>query len=257
MKTPFPGMDPYLENPIIWQDVHNRLIAAIADAISPIVAPRYYVALERRAYLLTPDDVVFVGRPDIALVSKGQPVLPATAPVFNGVLEVEVPMNDEVGEDYLEIHEVRTGKLVTLLEVLSPTNKIHPEGREQYEAKRAQVMLTRTNLVEIDLLRAGEPMAVVGRASRSDYRILISRGHQRPRAQLYFFNLRQPIPQFPLPLMPHEAEPLVDLNTILHQLYTRARYDLRLDYSQPPVPPLSSQDADWAATLEYPPSPFA
>ena len=257
MKTPFPGMDPYLEHPALWQDVHNSLIAAIRDAISPIVAPRYYVALERRAYLLKPDDIVFIGRPDIALVSRTQPVVPSTAPLYTGVLEVDVPMADEIGEDYLEIHEVRTGKLVTLVEVLSPTNKLDKEGRQQYEAKRAQVLLTRTNLIEIDLLRAGEPMAVVGRAARSDYRILISRGRQRPKAQLYFFTLRQPIPQFPLPLLPGEIEPLVDLNTILHALYTRARFDLRLDYSQPPVPPLTPEDTDWATTLDYPPAPEA
>jgi hypothetical protein len=254
MKTPFPGMDPYLEHPTLWQDVHNSLIAALRDEIAPMVAPRYYVALERRAYLLKPDDVVFVGRPDIALVTRSQPVVAATAPVYNGVLEVDVPMADEVGEDYLEIHEVRSGKLVTLVEVLSPTNKLNQDGRDQYEAKRAQVLLTRTNLVEIDLLRAGEPMAVVGQAARSDYRILISRGHQRPRAQLYFFRVRQPIPQFPLPLMPGEAEPLVDLNTILHALYSRARFDLRLDYTQPAVPPLAPDDADWAATLDFPPA---
>lgn len=255
MKTPFPGMDPYLEHPALWQDVHNRLIAALADAIAPMVAPRYYVALERRTYLLKPDDIVFIGRPDIALVTQAQPVVAPTAPMYDGVLEVDVPMTDKVGEDYLEIHEVRTGKLVTLVEVLSPANKLDKAGREQYEAKRAQGLLTRTNLVEIDLLRAGEPMAVVGRAARSDYRILISRGHQRPRAQLYFFRLRQPIPQFPLPLLPGEAEPLVDLNSVLHALYTRARFDLRLDYAQPPVPPLSPEDADWAVTLDYPPPP--
>ncbi|RIK41676.1 MAG: hypothetical protein DCC55_11140 [Chloroflexi bacterium] len=255
MKTPFPGMDPYLEHPALWPDVRNRLIAAIADAVAPVVAPRYYVALERRTYLLKPDDIVFIGRPDIALVTQSQPVVAPTAPMYNGVLDVDVPMADEVGEDYLEIHEVRTGKLVTLVEVLSPTNKLDKNGREQYEAKRAQVLTTRTNLVEIDLLCAGEPMAVIGRAARSDYRILVSRGHQRPRAQLYFFSLRQPIPQFPLPLLPGEAEPLVDLNTILHALYTRARFDLRLDYAQPSVPPLSPEDADWAATLDYPPPP--
>lgn len=246
MKTPFPGMDPYLEHPALWQDVHNRLIAALADVMAPIVAPRYYVALERRAYLLKPDDVVFVGRPDIALVTRSQPAIAATTPVFDGVLEV--------GEDYLEIHEVRSGKLVTLVEVLSPTNKLNKDGRDQYEAERAQVLMTRTNLVEIDLLRAGEPMAVVGQAAHSDYRILISRGHQRPRAQLYFFRVRQPIPQFPLPLLPGEVEPLVDINTTLHALYSRAHFDLRLDYTQPAVPPLSPDDADWAATLDFPPA---
>jgi hypothetical protein len=236
----------------MWQDVHNRLIAAIADAVTPLVAPRYYVALERRTYLLKPDDIVFIGRPDIAIAARETLAAPAMAPAFNGVLDVEVPMNDELGEDYLEIHEVRTGKLVTLIEVLSPTNKLDKDGREQYETKRAQVLSTRTNLLEIDLLRAGTPMAVVGRAARSDYRVLISRGYERPRARLYFFGLRQPIPQFPLPLLPGETEPLVDLNTILHALYTRARYDLRVDYSQPPVPPLSPDDTAWAATLEYP-----
>ncbi|MGH2543077.1 MAG: DUF4058 family protein, partial [Ardenticatenaceae bacterium] len=98
MKSPFPGMDPYLEHPSLWPDVHNSLIAAVRDDLSPRVAPRYYVALERRTYLLKPDDVVFVGRPDIAMVSHPamqlSGVMTKKAPV--GVLAVDVPMNDEV-----------------------------------------------------------------------------------------------------------------------------------------------------------------
>ena len=158
-------------------------------------------------------------------------------------------MTDEVGEDYLEIHEVKSGKLITLIEVLSPTNKVSKEGREQYLQKRGQVLLARTNLIEIDLLRGGEPMPIVGRAVSTDYRILISRGHQRPKAQLYGFGVRQPIPNFPLPLQPHETEPQVDLNTILHELYRRARFDLRLDYAQQPFPPLAEQEFVWAQEL--------
>ena len=69
MKSPFPGMDPYLEHPSLWPDVHNRLITAVADDLSARVAPRYYVGLERRTYLLKADDVVFIGRPDIAVAS--------------------------------------------------------------------------------------------------------------------------------------------------------------------------------------------
>jgi hypothetical protein len=249
MNTPFPGMDPYLEHPALWTDVHNRLIAAIADAIVPQVAPDYYVGLERRAYLLKPDDIVFVGRPDVAVVRDRTPATMAVLPSLNGVLEVEVPMTDEVGEDYLEIHEVRSGKLVTLIEVLSPTNKVSKEGRDQYLQKRAQILLSRTNLIEIDLLRDGEPMPVHGRPMHSDYRILVSRGHQRPKAQLYGFGVRHPIPTFPLPLAPGETEPPVDLNTILHELYSRARFDLRLDYSRKPVPPLAEDDWQWATDL--------
>lgn len=251
MKSPFPGMDPYLEHPSLWPDVHNRLIAALADDLSARVAPRYYVGLERRTYLLKADDMVFIGRPDIAVAATtGVPVF-ASQPVTTSVtvLEVDVPMQDEVSENFLEIHEVKTGKLITILELLSPVNKLHKQGREEYERKRGYVFRSWTNLVEIDLLRAGDPMPVVGAQVQSDYRILVSRGIQRPRAWLIAFTLRQPIPAFTLPLLPDDDEPEVALNRILHALYQRARFDLRLDYTQAPIPPLAEADATWAREL--------
>lgn len=251
MQSPFPGMNPYLEHPSLWPDVHNSLIAAIRDDLAGAVAPRYYVGLERRTYLMKPDDVVFIGRPDIAVIPRSsyQPPYNPLPLAEVDVLNVEIPMNDEVEEIFLEVHEVYTGKLVTVLEVLSPVNKLHGKGRAEYEEKRDHVFKTRTNLVEIDLLRAGEPMPVISRPIQSDYRILVSRGSKRPHAQLYPFNLRQPIPSFHLPLLPGDDEPLVNLNNILHALYTRARFDLRLDYAQPPVPPLRLEDEPWAKEL--------
>lgn len=250
MKTPFPGMDPYLEHPSLWQDVHNRLIAAIADDLSEKVAPRYYVGLERRAYLVSPDDIVLVGRPDIALIPTGSFQPRRILPLADvAVLEVDVPMTDEIGENFLEIHEVKTGELITIIELLSPANKLMGQGRKEYEEKRAHIFRTRTNLVEIDLLRAGEPMPVIGKPVHSDYRVLVSRGSQRPRARLYAFNLRQPIPVFHIPLLPGDTEPEIDLGQVLHALYQRARFDLRLDYTVPPVPPLSEEDAQWATEL--------
>lgn len=250
MRSPFPGMDPYLEHPALWPDVHDSLIAAIRDALTPVLAPRYYIGLERRTYLLKPDDIVFIGRPDIAVIPGVEAPQPSLLPLaMTDVLEVDVPMNDEVDENYLEVHEVTTGKLVTILELLSPVNKLHPQGREDYERKRDMVFRSRTNLVEVDLLRAGAPLPVVGKQVRSDYRILVSRGARRPHAHLYAFSLRQPIPQVPLPLLPGDSEPLLDINTILHSLYERARFDLRLDYSQPPAPPLAKADAEWAGAL--------
>src|SRR4029450_9889636 len=182
MESPFPGMDPYLEPPTLWPDVHNRLIAALADDLSERVAPRYYVGLERRTYLLKADDVAFIGRPDIAGASTTGALigtlLPATPSVT--VLEVDVPMQDEVSENFLKIHEVKTGKLITILELRSPVNKLHKQEREAYERKRGYVFRSWTNLVEIDLLRAGEPMLVVGAQVQSDYRLLVSRGLPQP-----------------------------------------------------------------------------
>jgi len=102
MPSPFPGMDPYLEHPSLWPDIHNSLIAAIRDELSPQVAPRYYVGLERRAYLFKPDDIVFVGRPDVSIV---QPRRQVAAPemalaIADGpaVYEVDLPMGEEVSE---------------------------------------------------------------------------------------------------------------------------------------------------------------
>ena len=175
MESPFPGMDPYLEHPSLWPDVHNRLIAALADDLSERVAPRYYVGLERRTYLLKTDDLVFIGRPDIAVASAAEVSVLAPQPATSvTVLEVEVPMQDEVSENFLEIHEVKTGKLITILELLSPVNKLHKQGREEYERQRGYVFRSWTNLVELDLLRAGDPMPVVGTQVQSDYRILMS-----------------------------------------------------------------------------------
>ena len=249
MRSPFPGIDPYLENPALWPDVHNSLIAAIRDALSPRLAPKYYVRLERRTYLLSPDDLSFVGRPDLAVLPSlpqgagRQGALPLAAA---GVVEVVLAIPDEVGENYLEVHEVTTGRVVTVMELLSPANKLYAKGREEYIQKRYEITGSRTNLVEIDLLRAGQPMPLQGRRVDSDYRILVSRATTRPRALLYPFNLRDPIPTFDLPLLPGDEEPAVDLGAIFHALYERARYDLSLDYTQPPGPPVRDEDATWA-----------
>lgn len=256
MPSPFPGMDPYLEHPALWPDVHNRLLAALADELAPAVAPRYYVALERRIYALKPDDLVFLGRPDIAVVLRAETVTPrgVVAPASTAVLEVDVPMADEVEEVFLEVREVTTSRCVTVLELLSPVNKLTGRGRDTYLEKRTEVLRTRTNLIEVDLLRAGEPMPVVGPPFVSDYRILVSRGSRRPHAQLYAWSLRQKISTFVLPLLKGDAEPIVDLGAVLHALYDRARFDLRLDYTQPPVPPLAEDDTAWARTLVAPQS---
>lgn len=254
MSSPFPGMDPYLEHPSLWPDIHNSLITAIRDALSPQVAPRYFVGVERRAYLVKPDDIVFVGRPDLSLVPlQGQPAA-AKTPTLTlaeppGVYLVDVPMTDEVSESFLEIREVKTGRLITLMELLSPANKLSQDGRDQYTRKRGDVLRSRTSLVEIDLLRAGQPMAVVGPDVECDYRILVAPGWQRPHAQLHAFGIRQPIPTITVPLQKSEEEPILDLNQVLHSLYARARFDLRLDYTLPPLPPLTETDAVWAEEI--------
>lgn len=250
MRCPFPGMDPYLEHPALWPDVHSRLINAISDAVTPMVAGRYFVGIEQRTYRLTAGDAVLIGRPDVGFATRS-PAPPEGSEAPDqanpaAVLDVAVPMAEDVADTYLEVRETRTGRLATVIEVLSPTNKLRTQGRRQYLKKRNKVLSTRTSLIEIDLIRVGEPMTTIGPEVESDYRLLIARGWSRPRAKLYPFSLRGPIPTFPLPLLRGDVEPEVDLNKVFHALYTRARYDLRVDYAAEAVPPLPGPDAAWA-----------
>lgn len=161
---------------------------------------------------------------------------------------VTVPITEETQERYLEIRDVGTGTVVTVLEVLSPKNKRSGEGRTKYDAKRQNLLNSTANLVEIDLLRTGEPKLVAG-AVPSDYRILVSRATQRPTAELYPFSLREPIPHFLLPLQQEDDEPVIDLNWGLEQVYVEAALDLTIDYTQQPIPPISDIDYAWMRTL--------
>jgi hypothetical protein len=250
VPPPFPGMDPYLEHPALWPGVHNGLIAALQLSLAPQLRPRYYVAIEERLYITEPDQRVFVGRPDLAVI--GQPVAGTVlkpTPSASSVLTVQVPVPDEVRETYLEVRETRTDYVLTVLEILSPTNKRPGRGRRLYEDKRMEVLASRTHLVEIDLVQAGEPMPIMGDGRASAYRMLVSRGDCRPNATLYAFGVRQSIPPFSLPLKPTDQEPTIDLGQILHDLYDRASYDLRLDYKGDPVPPLPTAEAVWADEL--------
>jgi hypothetical protein len=243
-------MDPYLEHPSLWPGVHNGLIATLQLALAPQLRPRYYIALEERVYVTELGQRTFLGRPDLAVV--GQPEADAAfqaASSASSVLTVRVPLPDEVRETYLEVRETGTDYVITVVEMLSPTNKRTGRGRQIYEDKRLDVLATRTHLVEIDLLRAGEPMPIFDHDSTSHYRILVSRGDRRPHATLYAFGVRQAIPSFPLPLKPEDHEPLVHIGNLLHELYDRASYDLRLDYQGEPGLPLSAEDARWADQL--------
>lgn len=265
MPTPFPGMDPYLERPNLWTNVHNSLITALRDFLAPQLRPRYFVAVQERAYLDEPGGIGFVNVPDAAVVGpyRSAPVqVREQTFVAESPLTIDLPMPVRVRETYLEIQEIgedaavgttlngeqTSDRVITLLEILSPWNKRPGKGRREYLHKRGKILNSFTNLVEIDLLRSGERMNPVS-TLHYDYSILVSRAATRPRAALYAFTVRQPIPAFHLPLQVEDEEPLVDVNELLHALYDRAGYDLRINYRSEPIPPLEQNDLAWADAL--------
>ncbi|GEM_PF-1519350 len=177
----FPGMNPYLEHPELFPGLHHLLISEIARFLSPQLRPKYRVAVEVRMYETTDENSLLVGIPDV-IVKNRQTVSDftntnvAVAAPTPEPIKVKIPMPVNIREGYLEVREVETEVLITTIEILSPTNKRTGKGRQIYEEKRTQVLASRTNLVEIDLLRKGEAMAMMGNDIQSDYRILVCRG---------------------------------------------------------------------------------
>ena len=252
MPTPFPGMDPYLEKPGLWKQVHTDLIVDIRRHLSPLVRPKYQVAIEQRNFLSLSAGDPLVGEPDVLVIApaRGNPVeltRTAVAPVTTASYTVALPQAEQVIERYLEVRDVESGEVITVIEILSPSNKL--EDRKRYERKRLRVLGSMTNLVEIDLLRSGKPMLMRGDFPQTAYRVLVSRALQRPEAQIFPIALRQAIPDIPIPLRPGEDEPLLPLNQILHTLYDSAGHDLFINYQQPPLPLLGEEDAAWAQEL--------
>jgi Protein of unknown function (DUF4058) len=206
-------MNPYLEAPALWSEVHSWLIVELARMLNQRITPKYRAAVEKRVY----EDSI------LAEISFGR---------------------SETIERYLEVREVATAEVVTVVEILSPKNKRTGEGREQYLSKRQKVLGSQSHLVEIDLLRSGEALPMQD-AGRSDYRVLVSRVEQRPIAELYPFNLRDRLPCFGLPLRSGDESVQIDLNVLMQMVYEAAALDLAIDYGQQPTPGLSQDDFDW------------
>ena len=254
MASPFPGMDPYLEHPEIWPGVHLLLIAALAESLAPQLRPNYLVSVEVRMYETTGEQSLLVGIPDVVVQKSRQQrheqsvnVSVASAP--SQPTPVQVPMPVTVRQGYLEVREVATKEVITAIELLSPINKRPGRGRQTYENKRERILSSSTNLVEIDLLRAYEPMPVFGDNLQSHYRILVSRSDLRPQAELYKFDMADQVPSFKLPLRPDDSAPTVDLKQLLDDIYERSGYDLKLDYQQHSVPALNDDEATWVGHL--------
>jgi hypothetical protein len=251
-------MDPYLERPGLWKQVHTGLIVEMQTHLAAKLRPRYLVAIEQRTFLSLLEEEQLIGEPDVLAIvpnigktnggHHSQPVaMPVAVAEPGASYVVDLPMPDEIAERYLEVRDVESGLAITVIELLSPSNKLEDRGR--YERKRLNILGSMTNLVEIDLLRAGRPLPMYGEFPNSHYRIVVSRGVDRPRGQVFPFNIQQPIPDIPIPLRPGEPEPMLPLNMILHELYDRAGYDLFVDYRQPPIPPLTNEEMAWVRQL--------
>jgi hypothetical protein len=254
MAMIFPGMDPYLEAPLLWPGVHSSMIVYMRDQLQPLLQPRYIAAIEERVYLEGPDrDVI----PDVRVLKPRSQAPNTSLAVAEGdaPVVVRVPAQD-IHETYVEILDRESGlNVIAVLEVVSPTNKYAGPGRNSYLAKQREVMSGTAHLVEIDLLRRGpHVLAVPERAARTeadyDYLVCVNRAVDlREEFELYPRRLRQRLPRVRIPLVGDDPDVLLDIQALIAQLYETGIYAQRLRYDQPCVPALSDDDQAWANEL--------
>ncbi|HUG89817.1 MAG TPA: DUF4058 family protein [Planctomycetaceae bacterium] len=213
MPSPFPGMNPYLEQDRVCHDFHETFLPAIREALVAQVRPKYLVKIEEVA---------------------------TAAPLYG-----RVPTAVDIEQlSYVELHDRDSLELVTVLELLSPSNKKHGPDREQYLSKRRQLLARTAHLVELDLLRGG-PRLPLEDLPDCDYYAMVSRFDERPQVGLWPLKVREPLPVIPIPLRAPDPDARLDLKPILDRVYDAAGYEDYI-YSGAPQPPLYPQDAEWA-----------
>lgn len=250
MASPFPGMDPYLEDPAFWADFHQTFIACWREAVAAALPDNYDARLDESVNLVQMSpEVIKLIYPDVA-VSREPRETKGAEPKSSGTLLLE-PVSiaheflDEVRQTRIEVLHRPDRTLVAVLEMLSPYNK-SGEGFEAFRAKRKTILLQKVHLIELDLLVGGKRLPLSKPLPIADYYTLVSRAEERPICQVYHWMLRDRLPTIPIPLRAPDPDLRIDLAQVFRDTYERGRYARSLFYGQPPTAPLSRKDARWA-----------
>ncbi|MBN1284570.1 MAG: DUF4058 family protein [Anaerolineae bacterium] len=248
MPSPFPGMDPYLEETALWAGVHGQLTTYISAQLAPKLRPKYVPYTETRIEIGLVDlDAPRPYLPDIAVAAHavraaGTPAPPGiTAP-----LEIETVVEWEMTIATVNILRAADQRLVAVIEILSPINK--RPGNEAYEAyrrKRTTLLQSDIHLLEIDLLRQGRRVLPQEALPPAPYFVFLSRADRRSRCEVWPIALADPLPVVPVPLLAPDPDAPLDLGAALSTLYDAHGYDLILDYTLSPPGPLTGHDLEW------------
>jgi hypothetical protein len=256
MASPFPGMDPYLEP--FWGDIHHTLITYARDQLQGVLPGDLRARVEERVFVESPTGNGRSIYPDIRVVERGRSK-EISGVVESGVAVAEplrIRLSDEpVTQGFIEIIDLTSGRrVVTVIEVLSPSNKFAGPGRVLYESKQEECREAGVNLVEIDLLRSGPwalviPENLVPTSHRTTYRVGVYRPQPRTTVEIYRVPLRERLPVIGVPLRESDADAPLDLQTLIDLCYRNGGYDEDINYQNEPDPPLGADDASWADEL--------
>ncbi|MDB5308213.1 MAG: hypothetical protein JWO38_2415 [Gemmataceae bacterium] len=218
MPSPLPGMDPYLEHPKLWTPFQHQVLACLYQILLPGLVDRYRARVGNRTYTS-----------EMAL--------------FTSVIR------EEHAEEYIEVRNRTDGRLVTLIEVVSPANKTTPAGRAAYLEKRKDAVAQRAGVVEIDLVMQGKPTLTYSRDGlpEYDYAVTVTRATAPDRYEIYTATLQKRLPKFKVPLAPDDRDALLDLQAAFTRAYDLGNFTAQIDYKVPPPPdvPLSDANEAW------------
>lgn len=252
-QSPFPGMDPYLEARGIWSDVHSNLMNIFREQLPPLLAPKYTAELETEIVIdqiLPTEDAYPKGyRPDVSVIEQSGITAPSggAGAIATAPLELAWPTVEEVHLVSLKIRHRAEHDIVTAIELLSPINKRTGRPRQKYLRKRLDYPEAEIKLIELDLLRKYKRMPFEQKAPQSAY--LVVSPKNRVRFHAWPLKLTDRLPTIPIPLRRPDLPVLLDIQLALNTAYQRARYDLRIDYSRLPKPPLTESEIAWLKQL--------
>jgi hypothetical protein len=265
-------MDPYLEDPAIWPDFHNAFAGDLRAMLNAILPRPYYARLESRPEVgIVDEDESRRIVPDVGIVrlrhepstqprSRSTPVAVAERrPRTEQTASLRIAVSDEpIQHHFVEIRDASSGHaLVTLIEIVSPSNKRRGEDRNSYRTKQREVLDSDANLIEIELLGVGEPVAALppviaalgAGQRRGRYLVAVSRAWERtptPDFELFPFGLDDPLPCISVPLRQTQDEVLLDLQHVFDRSYDTGPYELgAVEYSEPPPVPLNDDELAW------------
>ena len=256
MPSPFPGMNPFLEEKSQWTGLHNKFLTHIEYALNPILPVPYIANTEVRCYIERPNDRIS----DLAIrddpVKKMARRETGVALLADPALKVRLYSEEERREAFVNILDMKRGqRIVTTIELLSLTNKTtRDKGRRIYLKKQQQALNSHVNLVEIDLLRGGKHTVAIPRdmifpEHPFDYIVCLHRADAGDEFEVWPNRMRERLPRFRIPLDPGVPDVVLDLQVILDALYDAGYYQDKIDYEDEPEPPLKPEDAAWADAL--------
>jgi hypothetical protein len=217
MPSPFPGMDPYLEDEALWPVFHHQLVMCLYQILLPGLVDRYRARVNQRHYV----------------TDEGS---------------CHPSPQKEQHEDFIEIRQRGDGRLITLVDVVSPANKLTAPGRLAYLNTRREGRNDNANLVELDLVLQGQPMLEYSRVGLPDwdYAVTVKRASHPDRYEVYTATLQKRLPRFRLPLASDDRDTVLDLHSAFTRCYDQGGFAAKIDYGRNLPLPLLEEDLRWS-----------